>query len=324
MKKFISLLMAVLMVLALAGCKQKQDIVEIHYSDPEGSEGGMQAEMPQNSNLKNVFDELGKGTDFVYELDGNGVIVSINGKENGELGYWDITLNGEALNDVIENTAVKDGDVCVVTFVPKQTNAMLGGWQTADVARTEMDENEATVFTKATEKLLGEEYEPVCVLATQVVSGTNYAFLAKGTSVTASPASSFLILKVYEDLEGNVKLESISEIDVTDIKTREDTDDNILGGWTVKDSGKPGSLGSEEAQASFDKAMEEVLGVGYNPIQLLATQVVNGTNYIALVRGSAISVDDTPELYVITWYADLQGNSKVTDIKKFDLYYYVA
>ncbi len=70
--------------------------------------------------------------------------------------------------------------------------------------------------------------------------------------------------------------------------------------------------------------MAEVLGVGYNPIQLLATQVVNGTNYIALVRGKALSVDDTPELYVISWYADLEGNSKVTEIKKFDLNYYVA
>ncbi len=325
MKKIISALLVLLMALVFAGC-QKQIVCEIHFSDPEGSEGGMRGEMPAKSTLKDLFDALGRGdgAEFTYEVDENGVIVSVNGKENGELGYWDVTLNDQPLNDVIGNIALNDGDVCKIVFVPKVTEAIAGGWQVADVARTEMDEKEATVFAAATEKLLGENYEPVCVLATQVVSGTNYAFLARGTSVTASPASSFLILKVYEDLQGNVKLESVSEIDVTDIHVRADVDDNILGGWTVKDTGKPGSLGSEEAQSSFEKAMAEVLGVGYNPIQLLATQVVNGTNYIALVRGKALSVDDTPELYVISWYADLEGNSKVTEIKKFDLNYYVA
>ena len=157
----------------------------------------------------------------------------------------------------------------------------------------------------------------------EYVSGTNYAYLALGTTVTANPVSNYCVLKVYQDLQSNVKVESISEINILDIETREDVDDNILGGWTIRDSGKAGSLGSEEAQSSFEKAMSEVIGVGYNPIQLLASQLVNGTNYIALARGRVAGADDTPELYVIRWYADLQGNSTVNEIKKFDLNYYV-
>ena len=108
-----------------------------------------------------------------------------------------------------------------------------------------------------------------------------------------------------------------------DIQTREDADGNVLGGWEVRGSGKPGSLGSEEAQTSFEKALESLLGVNYNPIQLLGSQVVNGTNYIALARGNVVSPDSATELYVMTWYADLEGNSSFTDIKKFDLEYYV-
>ena len=91
----------------------------------------------------------------------------------------------------------------------------------------------------------------------------------------------------------------------------------------MTDTGKPGTLGSQEAQASFDKAVEGLVGVGYNPIQLLATQLVSGTNYIALARGKVVGVEDKPELYVISWYEDLSGNCEIKNIAKFDLNQYV-
>ena len=68
--------------------------------------------------------------------------------------------------------------------------------------------------------------------------------------------------------------------------------------------------------------MADVVGVIYNPIQLPASQVVNGTNYIALARGRVTGADDVA-LYAVSWYADLQGNSTVNEIKKLDLNYYV-
>ncbi|MBQ6222167.1 MAG: DUF4430 domain-containing protein [Solobacterium sp.] len=320
--KNIRILLSLLVALTITGC-QKMITASINLNEGDGKESGMRAEMKEKSTIKDLFDAFSEGEEFTYEVDNEGYIVSINGKENGEFGYWEVLLNGELLDDVISKTVLNEGDVCDITYIPNESNPIVGGWEIAEVAREDLAENERQNFEKAMETVLGEEYEPVCVLATQLVSGTNYAYLARGTTVTAEPVSNFCIIKVYEDLNGNVELTSIADIELGDIKTRQDTDDEILGGWQVKDSGRPGTLGSAEAQASFDKATADLVGVGYNPIQLIAKQIVNGTNYIALVRGRAFGVDDTPELYIIEWYEDLDENSTVTDIKKFDLNYYV-
>ncbi len=66
------------------------------------------------------------------------------------------------------------------------------------------------------------------------------------------------------------------------------------------------------------------VGVGYNPIQLLGTQVVEGTNYRALALGTVPGNEDHPGLYVITWYEDLAGDSTILSIEKLDLLTYVA
>ena len=323
MKKLLALLLVLLTAIALTGCQKKTIVASINYTDGENS-GGMNGEMNENSTLKDLFDELGNGTDFVYEVDGEGNIVTINNKANDELGSWTITINGVEVSGPIDKVIINDKDVCDVTYTPVIADATLGGWKVEPVSREELDENEKTVFTTALEGLVGETYEPVQVIAKQVVSGTNYAFLALGTTVTAEPKSEYCILKIYEDLEGNVKLENIASIDLNDIKTIEATDEQLLGGWTVTDTGKPGSLGSQEAQETFDKAIEGLTGVGYNPIQLLGSQLVGGTNYVALVRGRTVAVDEAPGLYVATWYVDLNGESTLTGITKFDLNHYLG
>ena len=47
-------------------------------------------------------------------------------------------------------------------------------------------------------------------------------------------------------------------------------------------------------------------GTDFDVLDLVATQVVSGTNYKALCRGN----DDN--LYVVTWYCDLQDNASLT------------
>ncbi|MBR0418856.1 MAG: hypothetical protein IJI66_06780 [Erysipelotrichaceae bacterium] len=327
MKKIITLLLVLMTAVVFAGCQKKQIVAMINYSDPSEKSAGMQAEMKEKSTLKDLFDSFAQGETFEYVLDDQGKVTAINGYENGEAGNWEVTLNGNVVDEDVTKVVLSDGDVCDVKYIaaaaPVANTGLLGGWTIADVSRTDLADDEQEIWNKAVESLLGVDYEPVTVLATQVVSGTNYAFLAHATTVTAEPVSKYVIMKVYKDLEGNVSVSSINDIDVTDIKTREDTDDNIVGGWEVTDTGKPGTLGSEEAQSSFDQAMEKYLGVAYNPIQLLASQVVNGTNYIAMARGKVMSVEDKPELYIVRWYADLNGNSEVTEVNKFDLNSYV-
>lgn len=322
MKKLMAILLAIFTVVTLSGCQKSID-VSINYSDPNGGSGGMRAQLSEKSTLKDLFDELSKGTDFVYELDSDGYVTSINGKGNDEFGYWEILLNGDVLNDTIGKIAIGNEDVCDITYIPNMDNAIVGGWETPEVAREDLAEDEKEIFDKAFEGFTGVGYEPVCVLATQVVSGTNYAYLARATTVTAEPVSFFSIVKIYKDLNGNVELTSIADINLLDIATKENSDENLLGGWTITDTGKPGTLGSAEAQSSFEKAVEELIGQGYNPVQLLGRQVVAGTNYIALARGKVVGSEGAPELYIISWYEDLEGNSTITDVRKFDLGYYV-
>lgn len=84
---------------------------------------------------------------------------------------------------------------------------IVGGWAAAEV--TEITPDELAVFDKVFEGWTGVGYTPVMLLGTQVVAGTNYAFLCKGTTVTETPVTSWYIVYIYEDLEGNANLEGI-------------------------------------------------------------------------------------------------------------------
>ena len=151
MKKLFTLLLTLVMALALVGCQKKQIVVMINLSDGEAG-SGMQAEMPENSNLKDLFDSFAGGGDFVYELDAKGNIASINGKANDANGHWEITLNDQAVEGDVTKIALSNNDVCNVNYVPAQTGSgLLGGWQVADIARVELtDEEVAKQFTLTT------------------------------------------------------------------------------------------------------------------------------------------------------------------------------
>ena len=97
---------------------------------------------------------------------------------------------------------------------------MAGGWTpSADPAVTE--ELQA-LFDKGTETLTGVSYIPVAYLGSQVVAGTNHAFLFQ--AVTAYPGSletapAYAMVYLYEDLSGNVSILSIAEFDIGSLCT---------------------------------------------------------------------------------------------------------
>lgn len=81
---------------------------------------------------------------------------------------------------------------------------IVGGWAAAEV--TEITPDELAVFDKALEGLMGVNYEPVLLLGSQVVAGTNYAFLAKGTVVYPDAQPAWYIIYVWENPQGEVEL----------------------------------------------------------------------------------------------------------------------
>ena len=180
---------------------------------------------------------------------------------------------------------------------------VLGGWTmvTDNTARM-MSEPDATRIANAI-KANGGDFEPLGLVATQVVSGANYMYLVYGTEAEGT-VPGYYFMTVYEDTKGNDTVVGTTAIDVTNIQTAEPLGKGATGAWAVRGSGKPGMLPDQDAQASFDAINKG--DIIYNPVALLATQLVSGTNYKALCVGN------DKNLYVVTWYKDLKGGASLT------------
>ena len=204
------------------------------------------------------------------------------------------------------------------------TGAVVGGWTVNTEAATQVSADEQALFEKALEGMTGVGYEPVAVLATQVVSGTNRAYLCKGTTVTADPTTNWYVVVVYESLDGSAELLSIQQIDVSAPKTNDEgLPEDVLGGWSVVET-EGAELVPAEATEAFATASEGYVGVSLNPIAVLATQVVSGTNYLVLCEGAPVTADPTPGLYLAEVYANLDGGAEFTNVSTLDLIGYVS
>ena len=84
----------------------------------------------------------------------------------------------------------------------------------------------------------------------------------------------------------------------------------LSGGWQRPENNEI----SPEARAAFDKAMENLTGVDYEPKSLLGTQVVAGMNYCFLCKATVVYPGAEPYDALVYIYADLQGNAEITDI----------
>ena len=107
------------------------------------------------------------------------------------------------------------------------------------------------IFKKAIGAQAGMDYEPIAVLATQVVAGQNIAYLCKGTLETESPETSWVIVVVYNDLQGESSITGVATIDLANVETTEDTaDGEAVGAWEIREATNGVAMTAEAAQAS--------------------------------------------------------------------------
>ena len=100
----------------------------------------------------------------------------------------------------------------LMSIAAAEDGPLSGGWTpSADPAVTE--ELQA-VFDKGLEGLVGVGYTTVAYLGSQVVAGTNHAFLCQATVVYPGAEPYYTIVYLYEDLQGNVTILNIAELDV--------------------------------------------------------------------------------------------------------------
>ncbi len=176
----------------------------------------------------------------------------------------------------------------------------------ADV-ETDLSDEDQQRFINATSGLYGEIYQPVSVLATQLVAGMNYAYLCRLVPITEYQPV-WMIAVVYEDLEGNVSVTSIRDLNVNSpaLLAEKPGNDDAVGAWTA--AGKAGDASSEEAsrgitlpeeaEKAFRQAMEGYDGASVSPIALLADNETGGNNYLVLCRGNVTNPEDKGSIYV--------------------------
>lgn len=89
----------------------------------------------------------------------------------------------------------------------------------------------------------------------------------------------------------------------------------MVGGWSVAEN----NAVTEEQKAVFDKAIEKLMGVSYEPVAYLGSQLVAGTNHCFLCKATVIYPDAVPSYKLVYIYQDLQGDATVTQVADLDI-----
>ena len=351
MKKLITVLMALFLLMSLGACGKKEESSEedngLHFTVSLDTGDGNPQEMEITSEVGEGFIENIEGPMSLivssYQID-QGQFTQFNGIKLEDGAKVEVYVNDELYTGDLKDLKIKDGDsISIVYKEPEQTQTaaqepagtteqpaasenanLLGGWEVYQTYEEHVTEEQKKIFEEAAAELTGVGYMPLRVLATQIVSGTNYAFLCQGITVTAAPEINYYIIVVYVPFEGDNEIKAINKIDIGNIQLKEESSENMLGGWMIMKADEKETLSDKKIQESFKKAAEKWVGLDLIPMQVLATQLVSGTNYKALCYGTTVTEKPASDLYIVDWYEDLQGNASISKVESLNLAYYVA
>ena len=186
---------------------------------------------------------------------------------------------------------------------------LAGGWAITGQTAAALPESVQAAFDKAA---AGENLVPVALLAQQVVAGTNDMLLCQ-------KGGEYRVIVIYRDLQGGAALTHDAAFPLADYTQGggEAPAELLPGGWYAPEEITALPL-PEDAQAAFDKAISDFDGSTVEPMALLGTQVVAGTNYAVLCRVTPAAPDAVPSTQVATVYADLQGGASFTGFRPID------
>lgn len=207
----------------------------------------------------------------------------------------------------------------VLSIGTVSAGAIEGGWEFSDISASNITADEQAIFNKAMSDYEGVKYEPKDVIATQSVSGKNYAFLCIATPVTAAPTPHWTIVTIYADFDGNAKVEHISTLDPANMHTTTIADDDMAGSWksVKKENEAP-------VPENIKTLLKETTGMSYSPIAILGTQASFGTNYCILAYGTLVLAQPQTKLYEIDVNEDFKGNTKITSVESINIDAYVS
>ena len=102
-----------------------------------------------------------------------------------------------------------------VSFAPalaEEPMMKLGGWISNTENPAEIPQEVLNAFNKAIEGLEGCTYEPIALLASQVVAGMNYCLLCRLTVVYPDAQPTYALVYVYQNIEGVCELARVEDI----------------------------------------------------------------------------------------------------------------
>ena len=337
--------MAVMMIVSLTACGNKKE--ETLEADPathftltiehgKDREDSFEISTAVNNNFVNAMQgTLATGITY-YEIE-DGRFININNQKESETSRWECYINDELYTGNVNDITINDGDVIKLVYVTEEAPAeeakeeeaapeiLLGGWETYQAFEdSSLKPEDIADFEKANEELVGVGYAPVRILANQIVSGINYAYLAQGITITGDPTVDYYIMVVYKDTDGNCEIKAINKLEPTHLQIKAEDAENLLGGWMILTPDEKTKISDKKIQTSFENATKDCKDLKFTPIQVLATQIVSGTNYMALVYGQTTEEKPVGDLYILTWYEDLQGKASISEIQPLNLAYYVA
>lgn len=189
----------------------------------------------------------------------------------------------------------------------------VGAWAVNHKAGSYLSASEKKIFDKAVKDLVGVVYTPVLTLGKQVVSGTNYAFLCTAQTVTASPSYSWKVLIVNRSVKGKVKLVKVNSFSYKSVKTRKNIykASTAPGAWSYSKEGTSSKGAPTAAKRALKKATKQRTGISLTALALLGKQVVAGTNYRLLCRGTLTDQFATSCLYVADVYQTPAGDCEL-------------
>ena len=96
---------------------------------------------------------------------------------------------------------------------PAEINEYIdGGWSHS--ASSEVTDEQRKVFDKALEGFTGSNVTPIAYLGSQVVAGMNHCFLCQSTVVYPGAEPHYVLVYIYESLDGSVELMNIADLDI--------------------------------------------------------------------------------------------------------------
>ena len=206
------------------------------------------------------------------------------------------------------------------TSETETSEPVAGGWELFDNKTNVLPEDVQASFDKASETFTGSELKPVAYVASQVVAGTNYMILCEAATTTEQPKTSYQMVIVYVDLEGKAEITQMKEFDLTAYVEGDSTEisaEKLAGGWEPAED-RSSVVIPQDAKDVFDKAAGNLDGNELEPMALLGTQVVAGTNYAFLCFSTLQTEETINGIQVVTVYEDLDGNAEITNICTVD------